>query len=126
VFTRVGHVLLILALLGATGGHWALLQTFAWANMLAANLQTDSARDAIAKTFDGGHPCKMCKGIAAGKQAEKKAELPLQIKKMEFVNERPAAIMIASPHFPSIPATLAELHGISHRPSVPPPRGLAA
>ena len=126
VFTRVGNVLLIVALLGATGGHWALLQTFAWANMLATNLQTESTGDALARTFDGEHPCKMCKRIARGKQAEKKTELPLQIKKMEFLSDRPAPIFIATLPFPSVPASLAELDGISHRPSVPPPRSFAA
>lgn len=126
VFVRLGHVLLILALLGATGGHWAVLQTIAWADMLATNLQTESVSTAITKTFDGKNPCKMCKEISTGKQAEKKSELPLQIKKMEFVVERPTFVFGAPQAFRLAPVLLSELDGLSQQPSVPPPRSLAA
>ena len=96
---RFGHCLLIIALLGATGGHWAVLQTVAWADMLAKNLQTDSVEAAIAKTFDGSHPCKLCKQISAGKASEKKSEVPFQIKKLEFISERPAFVFVAPQDF---------------------------
>lgn len=126
VFVRLGHVLLILALLGATGGHWTVLQTVAWADMLAKNLQTESVGAALTKTFDGQHPCKMCKQISAGKKAEKQSELPLQIKKLEFVSERPAFVFIAPQAFRLAPVFLSALDGLTHLPSVPPPRALAA
>ncbi len=125
VFVRFGHVLLILALLGATGGHWAVLQTIAWADMLAKNLQTESVSDAITKTFDGQNPCKMCKQISAGKTAEKQSELPLQIKKLEFVTERPVFVFAAPQDFRLAPALVFSIDGLTHRPSVPPPRSLA-
>ena len=126
VLVRLSHILLILALLGATGGHWAVLQTVAWADMLAKNLLTESVSDAITKTFDGQHPCKMCKQISAGKKAEKQSELPLQIKKLEFVSERPAFVFIAPQEFRLSPVFLSALDGLTHLPSVPPPRALAA
>ncbi|MGC3956616.1 MAG: hypothetical protein QM813_01165 [Verrucomicrobiota bacterium] len=123
---KLGHVLLILALLGATGGHWAVLQTIAWADMLATNLQTESVGDALTKTFDGAHPCKMCKQIAAGKKAEKKAEFPLQLKKLEFVDERPVFVFATPRAFRLVPVLFSELDGLNHRPSVPPPRSFTA
>lgn len=119
---KIGHVLLIFALLGATGGHWAVLQTIAWADMLAKNLQTESVGAAISKTFDGEHPCKMCKQISAGKKAEKKSELPLQVKKLEFVTERPVFVFAAPLDFRLAADFLPELDGLTHQPSVPPPR----
>lgn len=121
---KIGHVFLILALLGATGGHWAVLQTIAWADMLAKNLQTESVGEAITKTFDGAHPCKMCKQISAGKKAEKKADLTLQIKKLEFVSIRPAWLILAPQDFHTVPEPALNFESISHRPSVPPPRPL--
>ena len=121
---KIGHVFLILALLGATGGHWAVLQTIAWADMLAKNLQTESVGEAITKTFDGAHPCKMCKQISAGKKAEKKADLTLQIKKLEFVSIRPAWLILAPQEFQTVPETALNFESIPHRPSVPPPRPL--
>lgn len=126
VFVRLGHVLLILALLGATGGHWAVLQTIAWADMLATNLQSESVSDAITKTFDGQNPCKMCKEISAGKKAEQKSELPLQLKKLEFVTERLGFVFSAPQDFRLAPGLFSELDGLTHRPSVPPPRRFAA
>lgn len=125
VFVRLGHVFLIVALLGATGGHWAVLQTVAWADMLATNLQSETVGAALTKTFDGQHPCKMCNQISAGKQAEKKADLPLQIKKLEFISERPAFVFIAPQEFRLAPILLSELDGLNRQPSVPPPRPLA-
>lgn len=125
VFVRLGHIFLILALLGATGGHWAVLQSLAWADMLAQNLQTESVSAAITKTFDGQHPCKMCKQIAAGKKAEKKQSVPFEIKKLEFINERPVLVFAAPQSFRLAPVLCSHLTGLPHRPSVPPPRSFA-
>lgn len=126
VVKKLGHVLLILALLGATGGHWAVLQTIAWADMLATNLQTESVGEAITKTFDGTAPCKLCKQISAGKQAEKKSELPLQVQKLEFVSVRPVGLVFAPQDFQIAPESAFTFESIPQRPSVPPPRFHAA
>ena len=123
VFVRIGHVLLILALLAATGGHWAVLQTVAWTNMLADNLRTQSFGAAIARTFDGQHPCSMCKAISQGKKAEKKTEFPLLAKRLEFVCERGAFIFSAPSDFRFVTETQTVYRQILHRPPVPPPRG---
>jgi hypothetical protein len=126
VFVRLGHLLLALALLGATGGHWAVLQTVAWATMLADNLQTESVATAITKTFDGENPCRMCHQISEGKKTEKQSEVPLQIKKLEFITERPALVLAAPTRFTLAPEYSDFLNGQLPRPPVPPPRGLAA
>lgn len=126
MFVRLGHVLLILALLGATGGHWAVLQTIAWADMLQSNLQSESVATALTKTFDGRHPCKMCKQISAGKKAEKTTPLPLELKKLEFINERPVFVFAAPQDYRLAPILLSNLESLSRQPSVPPPRTRAA
>ena len=84
MFKRLGKIFLVLALVATLGAHWALLQTVAWTTMLADNLCTHSAKEAVTETFDGNHPCEMCKAIAAGKQSEKKTEFNLQMQKLEF------------------------------------------
>ncbi len=122
MFHRVGHVLLIAALLAAVGGHWAVLQTVAWTNMFATNLRTDSFTDAIAKTFDGEHPCKMCIQIDAGKKSEKKSEFPGTAKKIEFTHAPTRHVFAAPTDFwlqnePSVKSDL-----LTHAPPVPPPR----
>ena len=99
MFVRLGHFLLILALLAATGGHWTMLQTVAWMNMLANNLRTESIAAALTKTFDGKNPCAMCKQITAGKKTEKKTAFPTLAKKLEFYSERPVIVFLAPADF---------------------------
>jgi len=84
VFKRTGQLLLTVALVAAIGGHWAVLQTVAWTTMFADNLRESSFTQAVTKTFDGNHPCKLCHEISAGKKSEKKAEFQFALKKLEF------------------------------------------
>lgn len=124
MFVRLGHLLLILALLAATGGHWAVLQTVAWTNMLANNLRTDSMAAALTNTFDGKHPCQLCKQISAGKKSEKKAEIPPWVKKLEFVSGR-AGFVFTAPEVSRLrPETNPSFAALIHQPPVPPPRQL--
>ena len=123
---RVGHVLLIVALLFATGGHWALLQTVAWTNMLATNLRMCPLEEAITRTFDGQHPCAICKVVCEGKKSEKKSELTLTGKTLEFVNDRPAFTFCAPSAFCLMPEFQSSGDPLAYRPPVPPPRGFLA
>lgn len=56
------------------GGHWAILQGVAWTRMLAGYSRTGTISEAIEKTFDGEHPCKMCVEIKKGRQQERERE----------------------------------------------------
>jgi hypothetical protein len=81
---RFGHQLVLVAMLIAIGAHWHILQSVAWTTMLAENLRTTSLSEAVARTFDGKHPCYLCKQIAKSKQDQKKSEFPSPLKKLEF------------------------------------------
>ena len=124
MFRKLGHVLLIVALLAAVGGHWVVLQSVAWTNMLAENLRTDSVTAAFEKTFDGQHPCSLCKVIKEGKKTEKKTELPMPLKKIEFVSEQPVFIFNPPQEFCLLPDRAFSLDNLSSPPPVPPPRQL--
>ena len=121
MLVRLGNVLLIVALLAATGGHWALLQTVAWTNMLADNLQTESLSGALTKTFDGKHPCNMCHEISAAKKSEKKSDLPNLGKKLEFTSERPAFVFSAPNEFYLLTTVTEPVASWSEAPPTPPP-----
>lgn len=121
MFVRLGHAMLIVALLAATGGHWALLQTVAWSNMLANNLQSASFSEALVRTFDGKHPCNLCHEIASAKKTEKKSELPNLGKKLEFTSERPAFVFSAPTDFVLLIAMAESLASWSEAPPTPPP-----
>jgi len=126
VFTRSGHILLIVALLAATGAHWTVLQSVAWTTMLADNLRTASLPEAVQRTFDGKHPCSLCKKIDDGKKTQKKSEFPTWARQLEFVSERPVFIFSPPRHFQVMPRHNDSARELFHRPPVPPPRSLPA
>jgi len=126
VIRRIGHLLVVTALLAGIGGHWAILQSVAWTTMLADNLREGTVTEAVSKTFDGEHPCSMCKHIDEGKQAEKKSDaLDLKVKKLEFAADQDNFVFIAPSLFQLLPSFHATGDSLRETPPVPPPRLLA-
>ena len=73
MFRTLGIVCMALALFSIAGGHWAVVQTVAWAEMLRAYSQrSGSLAVAVEQTFDGQHPCELCQAIALAKSGEHK------------------------------------------------------
>lgn len=122
MFRRLPKLLIVLALACSIGLHWAFLQTLAWTTMLVDNLTSTSFSAALQRTFDGKHPCALCKAVAEGKKSEKKADTLLRLKKFEGLST--PVVMTLSPlaSFPSIEAPNASLETVSHAPPTPPPR----
>jgi hypothetical protein len=123
VFKRLGKIFLVLALAAMLGAHWTLLQTVAWTTMLADNLQSNSFQVAAEKTFDGNHPCDICKAIAAGKQSEKKSDFSLQSQKLEFPTANENFVLIAPSQFQLLPQENSFAKSLSQKPLLQPPRG---
>ena len=126
MFARGGKILVVMALVLMTGAHWTALQTVAWTMMLAENLCHDSVAESVSKTFDGEHPCCLCKAIAATKKSEKKSEAAAPVLKMEFP-PTPGNFLFISPE----PISAFSLYDFSadsffSKPPVPPPRSLFA
>jgi hypothetical protein len=116
--------MVVLALVLSTGLHWAALQTVAWTTMFASNLQSDSFVQAVSKTFDGQHPCCLCKAIAAAKKSGKKSAAVLPGLKMEFTLVAGKISL-----FPPAPSALVLKNDIlaeffADKPPLPPPRSL--
>jgi hypothetical protein len=61
---------MLLVLFAASGGHWMMLQSVAWTRMLVAYSHDGQLVEALAKTFDGKHPCALCKTIQRAKDSE--------------------------------------------------------
>ncbi|EEF63288.1 hypothetical protein [Pedosphaera parvula] len=116
--------MLILALLGATGSHWIVMQSVAWATMLAGNAKVESFHVALEKTFDGKHPCSLCKQIAKGKQSERKAEFQTEIKKLEFFDNTVSFVIYSPQAFSLLPERAEASLLRANAPPVPPPRSL--
>jgi hypothetical protein len=124
VFRKFGYVLMLLAALSATGTHWLAFQSVAWTAMLAENLHTTSWQQAVAHTFDGKHPCCLCKEIAKSQQSEKKSDVQLELKKLDYSYTSFEFVFCPPSHFYEIFDATAAATSLTHAPSVPPPKEL--
>jgi hypothetical protein len=113
----------VLVLVLSLGLHWSLLQTIAWTTMLANNLRTHSVAEAMSDTFDGKHPCCLCKAIAAGKKTEKKSEAVSPTLKLEFPPVAKKVFLIPPAQFEVLPMADVFAESLFQKPPVPPPRG---
>lgn len=120
---RWGRCFVVAAVIFSIGLHWNLLQVVAWTGMLVRYAQDASLSEAVEKTFDGEHPCCMCKAIEKGKQAERK--LPTQ-KQDERKLELFCVLRPASAPPPRVLLTVSTLTDcaalLGTAPPVPPPR----
>jgi hypothetical protein len=122
VFRLVGRIITIAALCCAIGLHWMVLQSVAWTTMLVAHSKHARLSEAIAKTFDGAHPCSICHAVSKGKSSEKKSDARLPTQKIDMI----CAFRATSPASPFVPFEyVTKNFSISewgHSPPVPPPR----
>ena len=78
----LGLPFVCLAMFAVAGGHWAVLQSVAWGQMLVRySLQEGSFWAGAGKTFSGEAPCSMCKKIAAAQTGEEKSPAPVSAEK---------------------------------------------
>jgi hypothetical protein len=111
-----------LLLIVSIGAHWACLQSIAWMGMLIDYSRGASLAVAVCKTFDGQHPCCLCKAIADGKKSEQKKDRPFQTEKLEFplFDTGLAICFPARPPLRTTPDLTAK--AAFQEPSIPPPR----
>lgn len=114
----------VLLLVLTLGLHWALLQTVAWTGMLVSYSRASSLTEAVRKTFDGKHPCCMCKAIESGRKAEQEQSKEKLTPDAKIKCVLPTEIAFihapALPEFPTIPLDIFRSH--LTKPQTPPPR----
>lgn len=122
MISKIGRALTILALCLSIGFQWVALQSVAWATMLLANARSAPLCEAMAKTFDGGHPCSLCHVVAEGKKSEKKSEILPSLAKMDLICTARTPLCLP----PWVPYEYAPWQGAiaerAHPPPAPPPR----
>jgi hypothetical protein len=122
VISKIGRAATILALCLSLGFHWLALQSVAWTTMLVANARHAPLSEAVAKTFDGNHPCDLCHAVANGQKSEKKSEILPVPAKMDLIYTRrtPTCGPPWVPYdFPWVSCAIPER---SQAPPAPPPR----
>ncbi len=119
---RPAHVLAILAALQILGGHWVVVQSVAWMGMLAEYSQEGTWTEAVSKTFDGKHPCKLCSAVQRGSGEEKSPKSPAATAKWEAVLDE--LLLIGKPDFTVADRSVLTLRAPARNeaPGVPPPR----
>ena len=122
VLSRVSRAFVIIGLCLSIGAPWAALQSVAWATMLVANAKHDSLSQAVAKTFDGEHPCGLCKGITAAQHEQKQNKAQPLSAKPDLI----CAIQVLALRRPCAEVRFAAIAARATRrisiPTTPPPR----
>jgi len=81
---RLLHLSVAAMLVLAVGGHWVLLQSVAWVRMTVSFSQAAPLDKALRMTFDGEHPCALCKAVKQGKQSERESDRHMLDKKIDL------------------------------------------
>ena len=124
MFHRLPRIAIVAALACSLGLHWGFFQSVAWVGMVISYSQDAPLKEALVKTFDGKHPCPLCKEIAKGKQSEKKSEAAPAGKKFEFWYSGAAFVFTAPSHCWETCWPNGSLDSLAHTPPAPPPRQL--
>jgi hypothetical protein len=121
VLFKLSRWLLVGALCVSLGFHWGLLQSVAWVGMMVNYSCQGSLKDAAAKTFDGQHPCPLCKLVREGKKSEKKPEAQQNVKQLDLFAGHAMAF-----DFPPLPGSAFSVPQSTPSrtdiPLLPPPR----
>jgi len=106
------------------GLHWWFFQSVAWVGMVMSYSQEAPLTEALVKTFDGKHPCSLCKEIARGKQSEKKSESAPAGKKFVFLFQGAGFVFAAPSHGWETRWPDSSMCSLARVPPVPPPKQL--
>ncbi len=90
------------------------------------NLRSSSFADAVSRTFDGQHPCSLCKVIASAKRSEKRMEFPQPLTKLEFPLTTQLLLLVAPTRFQLVSIGSEFVESLSQQPPTPPPRASCA
>jgi hypothetical protein len=114
----------IFALCCAIGLQWVALQSIAWTAMIVDNAKHVPLCHAIARTFDGAHPCSLCHIVNSGKTAERKSDLQLPTSKIDMICTKRAITLIRPFVHLDYAASDFSVSPIEQSPPVPPPRAI--
>lgn len=121
--TAVIACVVLLALACGNGVHLAALQSLAWATMLLKATQSKSIATAVTETFDGRHPCPLCK-VVEESSTSREDEPPKMISGFEL--RAIPAPQVRAPAPDSAPffhaSTVSDAERLAAEPPTPPPR----
>ena len=113
---------MVAMLVFATGGHWLMLQSVAWVKMTVDFSRSEALSSALKKTFDGQHPCQLCKLVNEGKKSERERELQKLDVKFDFFCASEVLLVNSPPPYPQIISPFSAFNSRADSPPSPPPR----
>ena len=118
----VSRAVAMIALCLACGLQWFFLQSIAWSAMVVANTRQHSFCEAVKNTFDGSHPCDLCKRLNKASDAEKKQQGSTnhQATDLICITRQITLLPRINPlYYPGLDFNQSE---VSYQPLSPPPR----
>ena len=127
--SRLSQILVVAALMVSIGLHWAVLQSAAWVGMAVAySVEKGSLSEGLSDTFDGDHPCPLCKAVKQGQDSESKSQND-QAPTTKTKEVKLTLALVTVPQFvfsPSAPhqwiTTSSDLKTRREEPATPPPQ----
>lgn len=92
--------------------------------MLVANVRHAPLSEAVAKTFDGAHPCDLCHAVADGKKSERKSEVVPTVAKLDLICATCTLTWLSPWVSYEYPRPSFVIRKRLQLPPVPPPRSL--
>jgi hypothetical protein len=123
VRNRTANFVIAILLVVSIGGHWALLQSVAWMTMLVDYSKDAPLSVAVRKTFDGKHPCSLCKIVKHGQETEQKQDSTnLKVKPDSWLLAGAFDFQVAQSSAAPILSAQHIIQPRAESPPVPPPR----
>ena len=123
----LGPIICAAAMLNICGGPRLILQSVAWAGMLIKYSHQTSLAEAVAETFDGAHPCNICKGVQQENESEEQQNVPVEKKwDLKIYASPRLRILYPSASFALHPPVSQQVLNWADAPPVPPPRSIVS
>ncbi|MES2738613.1 MAG: hypothetical protein V4672_20015 [Verrucomicrobiota bacterium] len=94
---RLARWMVVVVLCCSLGLQWAVLQGIAWTGMLISFSRDGSLVEAVAKTFDGEHPCPLCKAVDKGQKQDQEKSVQVPMKKLDAVLVQDLQVIAPAP-----------------------------
>lgn len=127
--TQFARLLLVATLMVSIGGQWMVLQGVAWMGMAVSySLAEGSVADGLSKTFDGEHPCPLCKAVKKATDDDGDSSVPGQSgkgkKKVELFSAATRILFAPDPMRLEKECGNVEGEALLMAPEAPPPKEL--
>lgn len=119
---RLAQVFLVVAVFCLVNGSDFIAQGVAWGTMIFDYSAHDTVMNAVLKTFDGGHPCDLCKKVDEHQGSQQRSLAENNLRKLHLCAIEPEPFHLAGVAVQTFPAYVPKVVHVGSRPDLPPPR----